>query len=131
MLPKLNGVAVILHVQDIRRTERFYAEHLGIVFARNAEADGSEWLLAKLGDETEILVFPGGTAPGNSPGIVFGLAEGGIETVVARLEAASVEIVSPVAAAPGGWSADFKDPDGHTISLFQADSLPKTLAESN
>jgi predicted enzyme related to lactoylglutathione lyase len=131
MRPKLNGIAFILHVQDVLRTQRFYTEHLGISFTRNPEADGSVWLLAKVGNETEMLVFPGDPAPGNTPGIVFGLAEGGIETIVAGLAAADAEIVSPVAVAPGGWSADFKDPDGHTMSLFQDGSLPKTLATSN
>lgn len=124
---KLNGIALALYVEDVLRTERFYADHLNIAFERNQEADDVIWLSAIVGNETEMLVFAGNPNPGNSPSIVFGLAEGGIETVVASLEDADVEIVSPVTAAPGGWSADFKDPDGHTISLFQDGSLPKKL----
>lgn len=127
MDPKLNGIALILYVRDVLRTERFYEKHLGVTFARNAWDDGSVWLLAKIGNETEMLVFPGEPEPGNSPSIVFGLAEGGIDTVVASLQAGGADIVSPVADAPGGWSADFKDPDGHTMSIFQAGTLPKTL----
>jgi glyoxylase I family protein len=125
---KFDGIAFILSVRDVLRTERFYAEHLGIRFTRQTEEDGSVWLLAKLGPETEMLVFPGDPHPGNTPGIVFGLAEGGIDTVVTSLATAGVEIVTPVSEAPGGWSADFRDPDGHVVSFFQAESLPRVLA---
>jgi glyoxylase I family protein len=125
---KIDSIAIILNVRDVLETERFYTEHLGIDFSRQAEEDGSVWLLAKIGNETELLVFPGDPQPGNTPGIVFGLAEGGIETVVTTLAAAGVEIVTPVSEAPGGWSADFRDPDGHVISFYQAESLPLELA---
>ena len=104
MQPKLNGIAIILWVRDVHRTQQFYTRHLGIQFTRNPGDDGSEWLLAKIGTEIELLVFPGEPKPGNSPGIVFGLTDGGIETVVASLAAAGVEIVTPVSEAPGGSS---------------------------
>jgi catechol 2,3-dioxygenase-like lactoylglutathione lyase family enzyme len=124
---KLTGIAFLLYVHDVSRTERFYTQHLGLRFTRNPGEDGSHWLLAKIGNDIEMLVFPGDPKPGNTPGIVFGLAEGGIETVVASLAAAGVEIVTPVSEAPGGSSADFRDPDGHLMSFFQDESLPKRL----
>ena len=127
MQPKFNGIAFILNVRDVLRTERFYGEHLGIKFTRNTEEDGSIWLLAKIGAETEMLVFPGDPKPGNTPSIVFGLAQGGIETLVESLAAAGIEIVTPVSEAPGGWSADFRDADGHIMSFFQSADLPKAL----
>jgi len=127
MQVRLTSMAFILYVRDVSRTERFFTEHLGIQFARNPGDDGSLWLLAKIGTEVEMLVFAGDPQPGNTPGIVFGLGEGGIETVVASLASAGVEIVTPVSEAPGGWSADFKDPDGHVLSFYQDESLPKTL----
>lgn len=127
MQPKLDGIAVILNVEDVSRTERFYTDQLGIQFTRNPEADGTLWLSARIGSDTELLVFPGDPEPGNTPAIVFGLADGGIETVVASLAAAGVEIVGPVEEAPGGWSASFKDVDGHVMSLFQSGSLPKVF----
>jgi glyoxylase I family protein len=125
---KFDGIAFILNVRDVLQTERFYTEHLGIQFTRNTEEDGTIWLSARIGNETEMLVFPGEPEPGNTPAIVFGLAEGGIETVVASLAAADVEIVLPVEEAPGGWSASFKDADGHVMSFYQSESLPKVLA---
>jgi len=127
MQPKLSSIAFILYARDVSRTEHFYTEHLGIQFTRNTGEDGSLWLLAKIGTEVEMLVFAGAPQPGNTPGIVFGLGEGGIETVVASLAGAGVEIVTPVSEAPGGWSADFKDLDGHIMSFYQDQSLPKTL----
>jgi glyoxylase I family protein len=126
MQPKFNGIAFILWARDVARTEEFYSRHLGIAFTRNPGEDGSVWLLAKIGSEVEMLVFPGDPKPGNTPGIVFGLADGGIDPLVASLAAAGVEIVTPVSEAPGGWSAEFKDPDGHVMSVFQDQSLPRT-----
>ena len=74
-------------------------------------------LLAKIGNEVEFLRFPGEPQPRNTPAIVFGLAEGGIDTIVAALAQAGVEIVTPVSEAPGGWSANFLDPDGFGLGL--------------
>ena len=48
-------------------------------------------------------------------------------TFFASLAASGVEIVTPVSEAPGGWSADFKDPDGHVVSFFQAAELPREM----
>jgi glyoxylase I family protein len=124
---KFNSIAVILYVRDVLRTEQFYTAHLGIQFTRDTGEDGAVWLLAKISTQIEVLVFQGDPKPGNTPGIVFGLAEGGIETVVASLAAAGVEIVTPVSEAPGGWSAEFKDLDGHVMAFFQDQALPKTL----
>jgi predicted enzyme related to lactoylglutathione lyase len=129
MQPKLNGIAFVLWVRDVLRTQQFYTSHLGIQFTRNTGEDGGVWLLAKIGKEVEMLVFAGDPRPGNTPAIVFGLAEGGIETMVASLAAAGVEIITPVSEAPGGWSAEFKDPDGHVMSFFQDQALPKTLSK--
>jgi glyoxylase I family protein len=127
MRPRFDGIAIILNVRDVLVTERFYTDHLGVEFVRNTEEDGSIWLLAKLGRDVELLAFPGDPLPGNTPGIVFGLADGGIDSFVASLAAAGVDIVTPVSEAPGGWSADFLDPDGHVVSFYQSESHPRTL----
>ena len=62
---------------------------------------------------------------GTTPQVVFGLAKGGIDAMVASLAATGVEFVTPVTDAPGGWSAAFKDPDGHILSLYQDGALPR------
>ena len=76
---------------------------------------------------TEILFFEGEAEPGGSPQIVFGLEEGGIETIAEGLAELGAQLVTPVSEAPGGWSMEFKDPDGHPLAFFQAESLPKRL----
>ena len=38
-----------------------------------------------------------------------------------------VTIVTPVSEAPGGWSADFLDPDGFGLGLYQSEDKPRTL----
>jgi glyoxylase I family protein len=43
----------------------------------------------------------------------------------AARSAAGVEIVTPVSEAPGGWSAELKDPDGHALALYQDGALPR------
>jgi predicted enzyme related to lactoylglutathione lyase len=127
--PNVHGIAIILWLRDVLRTEAFYPRHVGLHFTRDIGEDGSPWLLAKIGSEVELLVFAGEPKPGNTPAIVFGLPDGGIETVVASLAAAGVEIVTPVSEAPGGWSAEFRDPDGVVMAFFQAGELPKAAGD--
>ncbi len=124
---RFNGVAIIFNVADIERTRAFYGEHLGIRFDRYDEEDGSAYLMTKIGQEVDLMVFKGDPKPGNTPNVVFGLSDGGIDTLIERLATAGVEIVTPVSEAPGGWSADFRDPDGQTISFYQAGEVPRTL----
>jgi predicted enzyme related to lactoylglutathione lyase len=45
--------------------------------------------------------------------------------MVASLATAGVELVTPVSEAPGGWSSEFKDPDGHILAFYQDGSLPR------
>jgi hypothetical protein len=48
--------------------------------------------------------------------------------LVEQLASAGIEIVTPVSEAPGGWYADFRDPDCQLISTFQAGEKPRRLA---
>ena len=59
-----------------------------------------------------------------SPIVVFELAEGYMESVLEKLAGEGVEIVTPVTEAPGGWSSEFVDPDGHPLAFFQSGELP-------
>ena len=127
MRPRIDRVAIVFNAADLDRTERFYSQHLGLAFDRIPDEHGGAFLLTKIGNEVELMVFPGEPKPGNTPIVVFGLPDGGIDTLVESLAAAGVEIVTPVSEAPGGWSGDFLDPDGQLISLYQAGEVPKTL----
>jgi glyoxylase I family protein len=122
-----NGVTIIFNVADIERTRAFYRDHLGIQFERYDEEDGSAYLMTRIGQEVDLMVFKGDPKPGNTPNVVFGLADGGIDTLIERLASAGVEIVTPVSEAPGGWFADFRDPDGQIVSFYQTGEMPRAL----
>lgn len=120
---QIKNLGIVFMVKDLGRTYRYYAGTLGLAF----EIDNLEggYLLARLPGDVELMFFPGEVPRGATPQVVFGLAKGGIDAIVAALAAAGVEIVTPVTEAPGGWSMDFKDPDGHMLALFQDGALPR------
>lgn len=130
MSPSFNGVTIVFNVSDIERTRAFYGEHLGIRFEGCDGEDGGTYLMAKIGQEVDLMVFKGDPKPGNTPNLVFGLSEGGIDSLIERMVAAGVEIVTPVSEAPEGWFADFRDPDGQIVSFYQAAEVPRELAYS-
>ena len=67
-----------------------------------------------------MLVFAVDPHPGNTPGIVFGLAEGGIETVVASLAVARAwTSLLPLPKRPAAAGAPIPRPDGHLMPFFQ------------
>jgi glyoxylase I family protein len=117
---KITGIAVVFMVQKLGRTRSFYADSLGLELT---EKEG--YLLGTLPGGTELVFFEGQAVRGTSPQIVFGLAEGGIDTAVEGLVARGVQLLTPVSEAPGGWSAGFEDPDGHPLAFFQEEALPR------
>ncbi len=117
---KITGIALVFMVQSLERTRRFYAEALGL------ELDQKEgYLSIILAGGTELVFFEGEAVRGTSPQIVFGLDEGGIDTAAEALATRGVQLLTPVSEAPGGWSVEFKDPDGHPLAFFQAEALPR------
>jgi glyoxylase I family protein len=117
---KISGIAVVFMVQSLERTRRFYADALGLELEQN-----EGYLLGKLASGTELVFFEGEAVRGSSPQIVFGLDEGGIDSAAEALAAGGVQVLTPVSEAPGGWSVEFKDPDGHPLAFFQAEALPR------
>ncbi len=71
------------------------------------------------------MFCPGEPRPGNTPIVVFELSDGGIDDVLDGLVAAGATLVTPVSHAPGGWTGDVADPDGHTLSLYQDAGAPR------
>jgi glyoxylase I family protein len=120
---QIKNLAIVFIVRDLARSHRFYAETLGLTFEVEDFENG--YLQARLPGDVEFVFLQGDAPPGASPQVVFGLSRGGIDAVIAALAAAGVEIVTPVSEAPGGWSAEFKDPDGHGLSLYQDGALPR------
>jgi glyoxylase I family protein len=117
---KISGIAVVFMVQNLERTQRFYAEALGLELVLK-----EDYLLGTLASGTELVFFVGEAVRGTSPQIVFGLDEGGIDTAAQALAERGVQLLTPVTEAPGGWSVEFKDPDGHPLAFFQAEALPR------
>lgn len=126
MFRKTRIGAVVHYVTDIRRTERFYRETLGLETTLTpGEEPGSHWLQAETAGGVSLIFFEAPGKPGASPIVVFELENGGIDGVVEALAKNGATIVTPVSHAPGGWSADFADPDGHTLSLWQSTEKPR------
>jgi glyoxylase I family protein len=120
---QLKNLAIVFVVADLARAHRFYSKTLGLTF--EVEDFKGGYLQARLPGDVEFVFLPGDAPRGATPQVVFGLAKGGIDVMVASLAAAGVEVVTPVTEAPGGWSAEFKDPDGHMLSLYQDGALPR------
>lgn len=127
MLPKPHRASIVFYVSDIARTETFYKDVLGINVVRQEGAEPF-WLSGKLDQGLEIIFFQMEGKRGNTPALIFELAEGGIDDIVARLSEKGVTIVTPVEEAPGGWSAEFIDPDGFGMGLWQPEDKPRNLA---
>lgn len=115
--------AISYYVTNIEKTEAFYRDVLGLPVQRMGDdGSGNDWLMASIEQNVDLVFFKGECRPGNTPQIVFELADGGIDDVVEGLAAKGATIVTPVSEAPGGWTADLSDPDGHTVSLYQSEA---------
>lgn len=123
--PKIG--AIVYSVADIARTAKFYRDALGIALEvrKGKEADKEEtFAMANVGDVT-LVFFERAEKTGRTPTVVFELEEGGIDALTERLAKQGVTIVMPVSHAPGGWSSDFLDPDGHWLSYYQSAEKPR------
>lgn len=117
---------LVFFVKDLDRTSSFYQDVLGISMERTEGHEGA-FLVGQSGPVTLVFI-PADEEPGRSPVAVFGL-EGGIDDLVEALVKQNVEIVVPVSEAPdGGLTADFLDPDGHVLSLYQPADAPRSVA---
>lgn len=118
---------ICYYVSNIDRTERFYRDVIGLDVQRmDDDGSGNAWLLAPTAGGIELIFFQMESRPGNSPIIVFDLTDGGIDDVVAALAEKGTTIVTPVSHAPGGWSAEFADVDGHVLSMYQTEDVPRS-----
>ena len=123
---KAKSASIVFYVSDIVRTEKFYTETFGLELSR---MEGAEpfWLSGALEGGLDLVFFEMDGVRGNTPAMVFTVDDGGIDDIVAALAEQGVTIVTPVSEAPGGWSADFLDPDGFGLGLWQSGELPRSL----
>jgi glyoxylase I family protein len=119
------SASLAYYVTNIARTEAFYRDVLGITLSR---MDGAEpfWLNGEIGALNVVFFEMPDAKVGSTPALIFDLAEGGIDDIVAELTKKGVTIVTPVSEAPGGWSADFTDPDGFGLGLYQSEDKPRS-----
>lgn len=114
---------ICYYVADLDRTERFWRDVVGLPVQR--VEDGEAFLIAPTAGGVDLIFFVREARPGDSPIIVFTLEDGGIDDVAEALVEHGATIVTPVSHAPGGWSGDYADPDGHVLSLYQAVEKPR------
>lgn len=123
---KPKSASVVYYVSDIVRTEKFYNETMGLDLTRQEGAEPF-WLSGALEGGLELIFFQMEGVRGNTPALIFNVDDGGIDDIVAALSEQGVTIVTPVSEAPGGWSADFVDPDGFGLGLWQSGERPRSL----
>ena len=134
MIPNPKIGAIVFYVRDMSRTEKFYRDVLGLAtrwmpgHAGEGESHG-DWMIANLG-ELSLIFFTRDEKPGRSPIVVFELSDGGIDDIVQQLAGNGVRIITPVSEAPGGWTADFADPDNHVLSFYQPEKAPRRLKKA-
>ena len=129
MLSNVRIGNICYYVNDIGRTEAFYRDVVGLNVQRmEGDEETGDWLLASIENNIELIFFKMESRPGNTPIVVFDLSEGGIDNVVEGLAEKGATIVTPVSHAPGGRSAEFADPDGHVLSVYQSEERPRKSA---
>ena len=118
---------ICYYISDVEKTEAFYRDVLGLPVQRMGDdGTGNDWLMAKTANDIDLIFFKQASTSGDSPIVVFDVADGGIDDIVTKLAEQGATIVTPVSHAPGGWSAEFADPDGHVFSLYQTEDLPRS-----
>ncbi len=129
MLANIKIGAIVYYVADIGRAEAFYRDVLGLEVMRmgdDGQGQGNDWLMASTVGGVDLLFFKNSEMrSGQSPTVVYNLADGGIDGIVEGLAKKGATIVTPVSHAPGGWSADLADPDGHLFSCYQTTDQPR------
>lgn len=117
---------ICFFVKDVAKTEAFYRDVMGLeVQQMGDDGSGNDWIMIAIENNIELIFFKGDSQPGTTPILVFDLKEGMIDDVIEGLAQKGASIVTPVSHAPGGWSAEFADPDGHQFSVYQTEAMPR------
>ncbi|WP_299946461.1 VOC family protein [uncultured Microbulbifer sp.] len=126
MLQNSRIEAVVFFVKNLHNTQQFYESTLGLKTSWAAGAEEGErgedggHLMAHIGDSV-LIFFEGDEKPARTPILVFSVDDSEIHRMVEHLTTHHVEILAPVQHAPdGGLTADFADPDGHVLSIYQS-----------
>ena len=117
-ITQLNHVAV--HVEDVARSARFYAEVLGLEpMPRPAFDFPGAWF--RIGVDQELHLIGRDPQSGLPPKERhYALMVDSIETARSQLDACGHEFSGPKQRPDGAFQIYVKDPDGHTIELCTA-----------
>ena len=121
----MTGVSeLVLEVQDLERSEAFYAGLLGLPVVERWEQREAIWVMA--GDRTRIGLWrPQVGLEGGRGGVhvhfAMHIAEQDYDAVVARLRAAGEGMPEHAFGTTHGRAAYLTDPDGHVVELWTWD----------
>jgi catechol 2,3-dioxygenase-like lactoylglutathione lyase family enzyme len=121
----VTGVSeLVLEVQDLERSEAFYAGLLGLPVVERWEQREAIWVMA--GDRTRIGLWrPQVGLEGGRGGVhvhfAMHIAEEDYDAVVARLRAAGEPMPEHAFGTTHGRAAYLTDPDGHVVELWTWD----------
>jgi catechol 2,3-dioxygenase-like lactoylglutathione lyase family enzyme len=129
-MPAMNGVKeTCLHVDELRRSRRFYEAVMGLSpvaederFCAYDAGAQTMLLLFERGGSLEAKVLPGGVIPPHGGSghnhVGFAISRAALGEWEAHLGACGVEIESRMEWPRGGRSVYFRDPDGHLLELL-------------
>jgi catechol 2,3-dioxygenase-like lactoylglutathione lyase family enzyme len=123
--PPVRGISeLVLEVSDLDAARRFYRDVLGFEETLYGEGrEGRYWYLigdtARLGLWTPQVGLAGGRG-GAHVHFAFHVADGEIDRVLTRLQAAEADIEGPVQLGPGR-AVYVTDPDGNVVEFWSQD----------
>jgi predicted enzyme related to lactoylglutathione lyase len=128
--PPVTGISeLVLEVSDLEAARRFYRDVLGFEETLYGEgAEGRYWYLigdtARLGIWTEQVGLAGGRG-GAHVHYAFNVADGEIDAIKARIEAAGADVEGPIQLGPGR-AIYVTDPDGNVVEFWSQDMAAYT-----
>jgi predicted enzyme related to lactoylglutathione lyase len=128
--PPVSGISeLVLEVSDLEGARRFYRDVLGFEETLYGEgAEGRYWYLvgetARLGLWTEQVGLAGGRG-GAHVHYAFNVADGEIDRLKERIEAAGADVEGPIQLGPGR-AIYVTDPDGNVVEFWSQDMAEYT-----
>ncbi|MBV9770216.1 MAG: VOC family protein [Bryobacterales bacterium] len=126
----ISGGNITVIVSNMNNSVRFYTEVLGMKLTNRF---GDHWATVDAGKGLTIGLHPASSkyaAPGTGGGMMIGLEiDEPIQQVVNRLQSKGVHFAGPIVNDEGSGSfADFKDPDGNSLYLWEVN---RSMIEEN